>query len=673
MGAKCDREAVGAGRKQAVLMETLPASDIVAIERHNLFVALGALGLFLLTVLGHQFFFSRWRPTSELGLAVRERLRLLSLPLLLLVPLWWATVQVSGLFFLSAELFLAAGYFAALSVVESLRYGLASRYLRKSWTFAVFVHSLLLGFFLFSIADVELSAGAGVYAVGTVLVVFLSLHLVYLYLFKWAQFYHPLASVLRRRLANWAYLGVVLSTCYFAALQPQVSQVPKAWAGVFAGLLALLLGLMVCEAGIASVFDFYFPVVRRAEIPTFFRDLVRGLVFIGLFLGFVGLVLKRDLNSLLVGSAVITVAIGFALQETLGNFFAGLALRLSRPYALGDNVLVGQVSGRVDKIDWRQTSILTFSGDHVNLPNSLVAKEGITNFSSPTRLHARDIRVGVHYRHPPNRVIEVILAVLAEVEEVEREPEPDVHILDFQDSQILFRIRIWIGDYSRRYHIETMVRSGLWYAFRREKIEMPFPTRTLVQSSKAQDYVYGHEADPQVLPFLSDVDFLRALGTESLELLAQRARFRLYAAGERICRQGDSGDSFYIIRSGRLCVEVSDGDGNVFLRKDMVVGNYFGEMALLTGEPRSATVFAVTDAELLMVDKEGLRDVLTANPELEQVVSKALAHRQLRTEKAREEAEGVKGVKDDGSVEHSGRLEQLSEQLLKRIQAFFSY
>ena len=105
----------------------------------------------------------------------------------------------------------------------------------------------------------------------------------------------------------------------------------------------------------------------------------------------------------------------------------------------------------------------------------------------------------------------------------------------------------------------------------------------------------------------------------------------------------------------------------------MVVGNYFGEMALLTGEPRSATVFAVTDAELLMVDKEGLRDVLTANPELEQVVSKALAHRQLRTEKAREEAEGVKGVKDDGSVEHSGRLEQLSEQLLKRIQAFFSY
>ena len=86
-----------------------------------------------------------------------------------------------------------------------------------------------------------------------------------------------------------------------------------------------------------------------------------------------GFVLKRDLDSLLVGSAVITVSIGFALQETLGNFFAGLALRLSRPYALGDFVQVGTITGRVDKIDWRQTSIYTFTGDYMIMPNSMLA------------------------------------------------------------------------------------------------------------------------------------------------------------------------------------------------------------------------------------------------------------------------------------------------------------
>ena len=449
--------------------------------------------------------------------------------------------------------------------------------------------------------------------------------------------------------------------------------VPATWGAIFAGLLLLLVVLVVCEAIIASVFDFYFPVVKRAEIPTFFRDLVRGLVFIGLFLAFMGLVLKRDLNSLLVGSAVITVSIGFALQETLGNFFAGLALRLSRPYALGDDVLVGQVSGRVDKIDWRQTSILTWTGDHVNLPNSLVAKEGITNYSSPTTLHARDLRVGLHYRHPPNQVIEAILGVLAEVEEVRKTPAPEVHLLDFQDSAVLYRIRMWIEDYPQRWNIETKVRSGLWYAFRRERLEIPYPTRTIVHAPTAQEYVYGNESDPQVLPFLSSVDFLEALGPESLEILCRSARFRLFAAGEKICRQGQPGDSFYIIRSGRVGVEVADAQGEVFLRNEMAVGNYFGEMALLTGEPRSATVYALTDAELLMVDKAGLRDVIVANPEVEEVISKVLARRQLRTEKAREEAEGARVAKGESGAGQTGRLEQLSEQLLRKIQAFFSY
>jgi CRP-like cAMP-binding protein len=105
----------------------------------------------------------------------------------------------------------------------------------------------------------------------------------------------------------------------------------------------------------------------------------------------------------------------------------------------------------------------------------------------------------------------------------------------------------------------------------------------------------------------------------------------------------------------------------------MAIGNYFGEMALLTGEPRSATVYAITDAQLLTVDKEDLRDVIVAHSEVEQIISKVLAQRQLRTEKAREEAEGARAARGESGAGQSGRLEQLSEQLLRKIQAFFSY
>jgi small-conductance mechanosensitive channel/CRP-like cAMP-binding protein len=642
--------------------------EIIAMERHNLLVALGALAMFLGLVIVHRMTFKNWRSRTEFGMLIKDRVRLLSLPLLILLPLWWVTVQIPEVFFVSAEVFLLCCLFALFIVVEPLRMTFARRYALTGWLFPVLLYTVPLAGFFVSVTEMPLLEGANLYALGTVVVFFLFLHIVYMYLFRWAQIRHPLASVLRQRLGVWVYLGVLGATLYFAALRPHFATIPAQWSAIFAGMLVLLAVLVLSEAVIASIFDFYFPVARRAEIPTFFRDLVRGLVFIGMFLGFMGLVLKRDLNSLLVGSAVITVSIGFALQETLGNFFAGLALRLSRPYALGDDVLVGQVSGRVDKIDWRQTSILTWTGDHVNLPNSLVAKEGITNYSSPTVLHARDLRIGLHYRHPPNKVIAVIKGVLAEVDEVRKAPAPEVHVLDFMDSSILYRIRMWIEDYPGRWNIETSVRVGLWYAFRREGLEIPFPIRTLVHAppDNAQD-------KKQVISFLASVDFLEALGQESLEILGKRAQFQVFAAGEKICRQGESGDSFYIIRAGRVGVEVRDAQGEVFLRNEMALGNYFGEMALLTGEPRSATVYAITDAELLTVDKEDLRDVIVANREVEEIISKVLAQRQLRTEKAREEAEGARAVKGEDSAGAGGRLEQLSEQLLRKIQAFFSY
>ncbi len=644
-------------------------TELLDLERRNLYAALGALGLFLLMVVGHRFLFGGWRPKTEVGIEIRERLRWVSLPLLLLVPLWWVATQLPELFFLSAEIFVTSALLAIVVLLEPVRIGLKKLSSLPDSVLFVALYALPVVVYLVSLFQLPLLEGPNAYAVGTVLVFFVFLQLIYTYLFRWVQWKHPLALVLRTRLRGWVYVGVLTSTLYFALLRfPGLVSSPF-WLAVLAGSLMLLALLVISEAVLAGVFDFYFPVAKRAEIPTFFRDLVRGLVYLGAFLAFVGIVLKRDLDSLLVGSAVITVSIGFALQETLGNFFAGLALRLSRPYSLGDNVEIGAITGRVDKIDWRQTCIYTFTGDHIILPNSMLAKEAIKNHSSPTPLHARDVRVGLHYRHPPNVVIDTIRSVLDGVDTVRKQPNPEIHLLDFEDSAILYRIKYWIDNYSDRFNIDSRVRIGLWYAFNRDNLEIPFPIRTLVQAP---------EGDPvqstEIQTFLSTVDFLEALGSEALESLAQRARFQLFSAGEKICRQGESGDTFYVIRSGRVGVEIKDASGKVFLSSEMAVGNYFGEMALLTGEPRSATVYAITDADLLTVSKEDLRDLIVSNPDVEKIISTVLAQRQLRTEKAREEAAEERAHRGKGSDRSGGhRLEQLSEQLLKKIQAFFSY
>jgi small-conductance mechanosensitive channel/CRP-like cAMP-binding protein len=643
--------------------------NIVELERQNLFVALGALGLFLTMVIGHRLIFKGWQGKSDLGRAVRDRLRWLSFPLLIVVPLWWAATQLDSLFFVSAELFLISGFLCVVMVLEALRTLLTQRYNFSEGAMALLLYVVPTFVFLMSILQIDVLEGATGYALGTVLVLFLFLHLVYAYLFRWVPWKHPLSTVLRKRLGPWVYLGIIGMTFYFAVLRyPGLSVGEHTLSGLGGGL-ALLGVLVASEALLATIFDFYFPVARKSEVPTLFRDLVRGLVYIGLFLAFVGFVLKRDLDSLLVGSAVITVSIGFALQETLGNFFAGLALRLSRPYALGDFVQVGSIEGRVDKIDWRQTSVFTFTGDYVIVPNSMLAKEAINNYSSPTTLHARDIRVGLHYRHPPNQVIEVMKAVVAEVDSVLSSPAPEFHLLDFDDSSVNYRIRFWIKEYERRFQIDTDVRVGLWYAFNRRGLEIPFPIRTLVQEPVSCERSLEH-----VLGFLSTVDFLEALGPETLAILAEQARFQLFAAGEKICVQGEPGDCFYIIRDGRVEVNVKDAQGETILSFEMATGNYFGEMALLTGEPRSATVSAVTDAELLTVSKADLKEVIVAHPEVEKIISKVLAQRQLRTEQAQQEAEEERATRTGGQEDKGGRtLEQLSEQLLRKIQAFFSY
>ena len=644
-------------------------ADMVAVERHNLFVALGALGLFLTLVVAHRLIFKGWQGKSEVTRLIRDRLRWLSLPLMVLIPLWWAATQLDSLFFLSAELLLTTLFFVAVLVLESARVYLSRRFRFSEAAMAVVLYAVPTLVYVLSVLQVDVNGSAAGYALGTILAVFLFLHLVYTYLFRWVPWKHPLSMVLRKRLGPWVYLGVVGLTVYFALVRyPGVSVGERTLSGL-AGALVLLAVLVVSEAVLATIFDFYFPVARKSVVPTLFRDLVRGLVYLGLVLAFVGLVLKKDLDSLLVGSAVITVSIGFALQETLGNFFAGLALRLSQPYALGDFVQVGDIEGRVDKIDWRQTSVYTFTGDYMVLPNSMLAKEPVNNYSSPSTLHAREIQVGLHYRHPPNLVIASMKEALANVGAVLSTPAPEYHLLDFDDSAVKYRIRYWINDYPNRFQIDTDVRIGLWYAFNRGELEIPFPIRTLVNESVPE----GRDLE-EVVGFLSTVDFLEALGPENLKVLAGQARFKLYAKGERVCVQGDAGDCFYVIRSGRVKVEVKDAHGDVILDFELPVGNYFGEMALLTGEPRSATVSAVSDAELLTVSKDDLREVMVAHPEVEKIISKVLAQRQLRTDLAREEAEEERATRDGGSSSEGGHtLEQLSDQLLQKIQAFFSY
>jgi len=115
---------------------------------------------------------------------------------------------------------------------------------------------------------------------------------------------------------------------------------------------------------------------------------------------------------------------------------------------------------------------------------------------------------------------------------------------------------------------------------------------------------------------LAGVDLFATLSAQELDRLVERVKVELFAAGETLCRQGEAGDSFYLIRGGRVAVLVAGPDGKATTVAHLEAGAFFGEMSLLTGDSRSGTVVAVSDVEVVRVGKDDFAGLLAADAEL---------------------------------------------------------
>jgi small-conductance mechanosensitive channel len=399
-------------------------------------------------------------------------------------------------------------------------------------------------------------------------------------------------------------------------------------------------------------------VLVRREIPRILRDLVQGIAY----LITAALVLTRsevDVTKVFTASVLTTAVIGLALQETLGNVAAGLALQLERDFEVGDWItLDDRITGRIRDVRWRATTIVTKNGDLMLIPNSAIARATIANFSRPTKAHRQWIHVRVHFRHPPARVREVLVGAVRSLSFVRADPSPDCILQDFEADAALYSVRYWIDDFQRGNTFDSDVRSAIWYALHRAGMEIPFPSRNVNvtemnedRARRKDDEEYARRVDA-----LSRVDVFRALDAEKIDRLSRRMRLVLFGPGEVILRQGDPGDSLYVVRAGSVAVQI----GVLGASKELATlsdGQFFGEMSLMTGESRAATVVAKTDVECYIVDKEAFQEILQEKPELAGIISEILSRRQV-----------VLGLEAAASAVPTAVQKH---QLLARIGAFF--
>jgi len=367
----------------------------------------------------------------------------------------------------------------------------------------------------------------------------------------------------------------------------------------------------------------------RAHFSTILKDLLMLLLY-----GLVAVaVLAKDAHvdptPLLASSAVVGLVLGFALQDSLGNIFSGLTLQLSRPFKPGDWIRSGTSVGRVQGISWRSTTVITRNNERLELPNSGLAKEVVINYSNGAV--GDEIAIGLSCNVPPNYVREVIIEALHSVPGILQSPPPDVYTWEYADYSIRYRVRYWMSDWADADQLHDTVASALWYLLRRKEIDIPVPIRHL---RMMQDDGIGPSTDAfamSILAELRQVDFLRALSDEELRLLIPEVTVQKFGAGEAIVRQGDKGDSIFIVRAGVVEVVATNSDGNQIHIRDLSRPAFFGEMALMTGEPRTATVRARTDTELLELNREGFTELFKTHPETAARMSEVIALRLSET------------------------------------------
>jgi small-conductance mechanosensitive channel/CRP-like cAMP-binding protein len=398
----------------------------------------------------------------------------------------------------------------------------------------------------------------------------------------------------------------------------------------FVALLAMLLafgrlfGLLVLEVLLKRKL--------QRPVPTILREIAQGVLYLFLLLGALR-TLGFDPGSILTTGAVVTAVIGLSLQETLGNLVAGLSIQVQRPFDVGDWVSFDSDPskiGRVLEINWRATRMLTPEDVEVIVPNGMLAKVPIVNFSKPEKVVRRSVRVSVSYDIPPRRVHAVILEAVKDASGVLPEPAPDILTYSFGDDGIEYWIRFWIQKFEARDVIDAAVRDRIYYALHRANFGIPFPQR-VVHLHQISDESRARDDEGRIakrLRTLSGVDILKVLDTQILRRLSALATTRLFSPGETIVRQDEDADELFVIEHGTVSVLLERGRKGQSEVTRLGPGQFFGEMALVTGERRQATVRAVTECELTVIGHAAFHDVLADSPNLVKELSHVLAERQ---------------------------------------------
>ncbi len=369
----------------------------------------------------------------------------------------------------------------------------------------------------------------------------------------------------------------------------------------------------------------------RAHFSTATVDILRAILYLTVPILLLRLELHLDFRML---GVLSTVPAGGALVGWLlrSEFLRTLVLQSQKSAKPGDWVRFDDKIGRIQWTGWRSTRILTTGNESLHVPNSVLSQRPLLNFSAGEMVEDQ-VQIELGSYQPPWRVEEIVLGLLRDSPEILSDPAPSIELSGFRGDEVQYRIHYWIADYADEARVRSRLLRSLWYAARRNSLKIS--TDHYHDEAAAADEVFRAN---RMLGELRRSYLLNGLSEEGLALLMPYTRIVEYGKDDVIIHAGEIGTTFYILLHGQVEVLERDPAGELRVVRrtdDRSPDNFFGEIALLTGQPRTTTIRALTDLEVLEVNRDGFTTLFKAKPEaattIAEVASKRLEETRARS------------------------------------------
>ncbi|MBK8256381.1 MAG: mechanosensitive ion channel [Polyangiaceae bacterium] len=429
----------------------------------------------------------------------------------------------------------------------------------------------------------------------------------------------------------------------------------------------------IANVAVVLLFDVVLPRVR-VEPPAIITDVVifgAGVVTLFSALRTMGV----EPANIAATSAVVTAVLAIGMQATLGNVIGGVALQLDNSIREGDWIqLENGRQGRVKEIRWRHTLIETRDFDVIVVPNATLLAGMFTILGmrdGKAAPHRMWVHFNVDFRYSPADVVGSVEASLraAPIEGVAEDPPPNCICYDFaraeNDSVARYSVRYFLTDLARDDPTSSLVRTRIFAALKRAGIPLAVPAAMrFIEEDDLERRERKKQAELEKrIDALSKVEILRPLTSNELVMIAEGLSYAPFAAGETITRQGAIAHFLYIVTRGAVEVRVRGAEGVETAVAKIEAPGFFGEMGLMTGEPRLATVVALSPVDCYRLDKGGFQKIVSQRPEVAADISAVLALRKVELQMARENCD---------AAAKEGRVAAARGELLGAIRKFFA-